>query len=132
VPEKPEESKIRVDSDWKQRAQETKKQISQEEETAEAGSPSRAALPPPTLATHLSQLITEAVVALGDLEHPVTKKQMKDLDLARYLIDTLDMLKQKTEGNRDEEENRMLEGALYNLRMRYVDTEGKTETGTES
>lgn len=124
--EKPDESEIHIDSDWKQRAQETKKQISEEEETDGAGSPSHPPLPPPTLATHLSQLITEAVVALGEVEHPVTKKRMQDLDLARYLIDTLDMLKVKTEGNRDGEEDRMLEGALYNLRMRYVDIEGKT------
>jgi hypothetical protein len=49
-----------------------------------------------------------------------TNKAEKNLSAAKQIIDTLSMLKDKTAGNRDAQENDLIEGALYELRMRYV------------
>jgi uncharacterized protein DUF1844 len=43
-----------------------------------------------------------------------------DLDGARAIIELLDVLKQKTEGRRTPEEEEILEGILYELRMEFV------------
>lgn len=46
-----------------------------------------------------------------------------DLPLARQTIDTLDMLVQKTRGNLDEDEAKLIQSVLYQLRMDYVRVE---------
>jgi hypothetical protein len=56
----------------------------------------------------------------GRFSDPVTKKSTKNLQAAKHTIDTMGMLKSKTEGNLDENEKNLLEGLLFELRMRYV------------
>jgi len=124
------EPKIHVDHDWKERAREERSLGDDAAGEAEArgvdeeGAGDDAALPPfpeATLATHVGQLVVEATVALGDMEHPVTRKTEPDFGLAKYLIDTLAMLRQKTEGNRDAVESRALDEALYRLQLRFLE-----------
>ncbi len=64
---------------------------------------------------------TQAMVALGVVPNPVTEKTEKDLVSAKYTIDLLEMLREKTEGNRTDEETKVLMGLLFDLRMRYVE-----------
>jgi len=45
----------------------------------------------------------------------------QNLDMARYAIDTLAMLQEKTAGNLTEDEKRLLDHVLYQARMNYVD-----------
>lgn len=77
----------------------------------------------------ISSLMMQAVSALGDIENPVTKKKEMNLSHAKFMIDTLVMLQDKTRNNLTKEESDMLDGFLYELRMRFVaknkDTEGK-------
>ena len=49
------------------------------------------------------------------------EKPAVDLGQAKHLIDLLEMLREKSEGNRTEEETKVLMGLLYDLRMRYVE-----------
>jgi len=65
-------------------------------------------------------LSTTALFHFGDFADPGTDKAEKNLPAAKQIIDTLAMLKDKTAGNRDANENDLIEGALYELRMRYV------------
>jgi hypothetical protein len=65
-------------------------------------------------------LSTTALFHFGDFADPGTNKAEKNLPAAKQIIDTLAMLKDKTTGNRDAQENDLIEGALYELRMRYV------------
>jgi len=65
-------------------------------------------------------LSTTALFHLGDFADPDVGKAEQNLPAAKQIIDTLAMLKDKTAGNRDENENSLIEGALYELRMRYV------------
>lgn len=69
----------------------------------------------------LSSLSMQALVALGEMAHPATGLAHEDLEQARYLIDVLGMLQEKTQGNLNQEEAAMLDGVLYELRMKYVE-----------
>jgi len=68
----------------------------------------------------VSGLAMDALIALGDVPHPVTKKQAANLEHARYLIDVLGILEEKTRNNLTVDEARLMKDALYQLRMRYM------------
>lgn len=65
-------------------------------------------------------LSTQAMVHFGDFPDPFSKQVRKNLPAAKHTIDTLGMLKTKTTGNLDQEEQRLLDEVLFELRMRYV------------
>ncbi len=71
-------------------------------------------------AVFLSSLSMQAMMALGELPIPGTDQRHEDLEQARYLIDMLGLLQQKTKGNLTLEEGQFLENALYELRLRYT------------
>jgi len=64
--------------------------------------------------------LMEAMIAFGEAENPITKKKEASIPHAKFLIDTLGMLQSKTKGNLTKDEQDMLEGMLYELRMRFV------------
>ena len=69
-------------------------------------------------------LITEPVAFyLGDEALP-DGRLMENLDMARLHIDLLDVLRQRTAGNLTADEQAVLEGLLYQLRVRYVQKRG--------
>ena len=68
----------------------------------------------------VSGLGMQALMCLGEIANPVTNKKEKNLNQARYIIDTIEMLKNKTEGNLTKEESNMMNSILYELRMKYV------------
>ncbi|OHE17196.1 MAG: hypothetical protein A2X96_05030 [Syntrophobacterales bacterium GWC2_56_13] len=65
-------------------------------------------------------LSTTAMYHFGDFPDPVTKETRRNLPAAKQTIDILTLLKTKTEGNLDEDEKQLLDGILYELRMRFV------------
>jgi len=78
----------------------------------------------------ITGLMMEAVIALGDLENPVTHKKEPNLQHAKILIDTLEMLKEKTKNNLSKDEDEAMSSILYDLRMRFVakaDSSGGTK-----
>ena len=60
---------------------------------------------------------------LGDVPMP-DGKSAQDLSLARYHIDLLEVVRQKSEGNLSSDEAAFLSDVLYRLRMRYVQKKG--------
>jgi len=70
--------------------------------------------------TFVFSLGTSAMYHFGDFPDPVTKKAERNLEAAKQTIDILAILKDKTKGNLSEDEERLLESLLYELRMRYV------------
>lgn len=68
---------------------------------------------------------TSALIGLGAAPDPVAGTQRVDIEQAQEAIETLLLLRAKTEGNRTEEESRLLEEILYDLQMRYVQTTRK-------
>lgn len=68
----------------------------------------------------ITTLSIQASIALGQLANPVTNKIEEDLLQAKFIIDTMGMLKDKTNGNLTEAESNLLETVLYELRMHYI------------
>ena len=71
-------------------------------------------------AAFVYSLNTQALLFMGKIPNPISKKYEKDLGTAKYLIDTIDMLSKKTKGNLDENETKLIENILYDLRMAYI------------
>ncbi len=71
-------------------------------------------------ATFIYSLNTQALLFMGKIPNPISKKYEKDIGTAKYLIDTIDMLSKKTKGNLDENEAKLIENVLYDLRMAYI------------
>ncbi len=68
----------------------------------------------------LFSLVHTAIIQLGDVEDPIKKGVSENLEGARHMIETLELLQEKTKGNLDQLEQQYLEGALFDLRMRYM------------
>ena len=64
---------------------------------------------------------TAAMQQMGKLQNPITKKVERNLDQARFSIDMLEMIQNRTRNNLSENENKFLEHTLYELRMNYLD-----------
>lgn len=73
---------------------------------------------------HVFHLASQVGIALGETENPISGERGTDLAVARFLIDTLAMLEEKTRGNRTQEEELYMQGVLTNLRMAYVSKSG--------
>ncbi len=63
---------------------------------------------------------TSAVLHFGEFPDPVSGKQEQNLPMAKHTIDILNMLRDKTSGNLEAEEEKLLSDLLYQLRMKYV------------
>ena len=113
-----EESKIIVDEDWKSQAQAEKERLASEPAGA-AGGDARS-IPEASFATLVSGIVTQILFALGAIEDPQTRQRYRDLPMAKHQIDMLAILEQKTQGNLTDEEKKLLDNALYEVRMAYV------------
>jgi len=126
--------KIVVDEDWKAQAQEEKRRLAEQERATRAPSPvggrmDQAApgaagatreLPPASFATLVSSVVTQILFALGAFPDPQTGRRYRNLALAKHHIDVLGILEEKTKGNLTPEEKQLLDGALYEVRMAFV------------
>lgn len=91
----------------------------------------KSGLPEASFPSLILTLAAGALQYMGLVENPVTKGRDKDMKLAKHTIDTLTMLKKKTKGNLQEEEKRLLEELLYDLRTKYVRAKGEEEDSKE-
>ena len=122
----------KVDESWKEQAEQEKHTAA----TAKGEVPPGPAAPAEDVVTgpegvpqarfdlFVSGLAMEALIALGDMPHPVTRKQTTNLGQAKYLVDLLGILEEKTAGNLSVDEERLLKDTLYQLRMRYLSKGG--------
>jgi hypothetical protein len=84
----------------------------------------RGPLPEVHFATFIISLSSSALMHLGEIPELESQKSVVDLPLAKQIIDTLAMLQEKTRGNLDPDENRLMNSVLYDLRLRYVQKSG--------
>lgn len=127
-----DDKKIIVDEDWKSRVTAEKEAATRGQATSAAevssGEPaasggSSAELPPMPAASFemlVTTLATEAMIGLGQFPHPMTGKMHLDAAQARYAIDMLEMLSEKTKGNLTPGEERGMRDLLHQLRMAFV------------
>jgi hypothetical protein len=128
-----EQPSLHIDTDWKTQAQEEKRKLAeQEKKRAAEGAPAAASagkapagrrgareLPPASFSTLVQSLMTQALFYLGDLSMQGAEPTI-NLDMAKHQLDTLAVLEEKTKNNLAPEEQRLLDGGLYEVRMRYV------------
>jgi ABC-type hemin transport system ATPase subunit len=77
-------------------------------------------LPPLDFSSIVFPFYTQALVKLGLMEDPLKKTAEENLEFAKRLIDILDLLKDRTKGNLNGEEEKFLESCLLQLKMNYM------------
>ena len=124
--EKKDEKKIIIDEDWKQQAQKEKETLAAKEEAEKKKTPPsrHGPLPKGDFAALVSMLVTQALFAMGLVQVEGQEGKEPDLELAKYSIDMLETISEKTKGNLSEEEKKILENTLGQVRMAYVKLAG--------
>jgi hypothetical protein len=85
---------------------------------------------PADFGSFVVSLGTNCMINLGRIEHPETGKTYADLESAMHTIEIIEMLEEKTEGNLDTEEQKLIESLLYDLRTAYVQEKKKAQGPT--
>ncbi len=146
----PDEPKIIIDESWKAQVAREREEAARKaaEQAQEPVTPAAAPAGPATAAEHaavpmdnegdyepldgeeevleasfvtlVASLATQAMFALGVMAAPGTRQVMVNLDQAKFTIDTLVILRDKTKGNLDAEEGANLDEALAELQRLYV------------
>jgi hypothetical protein len=65
-------------------------------------------------------LNASSLIHMGEIPDPHLRERHVDISAAKHTIDILELLKEKTVGNLDEGEDKLLDDILYNLRLKYV------------
>lgn len=125
-----------VDESWKEQASEERDQLAdgettqKEPEKATASKPEHPGMDSSgtedvhdfevNFLNYVTSLGFQAMIFMGEIPHPVTNQTEENLAQAKFLIDTLVMLKEKTAGNLNGQESSILESSIYELQMKYV------------
>ncbi|NIS61524.1 MAG: DUF1844 domain-containing protein [Proteobacteria bacterium] len=120
-PKEPEGDEARARG--KKREKEAEKKEERKEQREE-GQRQEVPLPEVTFSNFVFSLTTQALIQLGEIQDPESKRAMKSLPLAKQTIDLIGMLREKTSGNLTKEEEALIDNALYDLRIRYVKASG--------
>jgi hypothetical protein len=132
------EFSLHVDTDWKKQAQEEKRKLA-EEQAKKAAAPAPAGtssmtpadprgvaagarkgrrdLPAAGFGTLVNSIMTQVLYYLGDLGQG---EAAQNLDMAKYQLDTLGVIEEKTAGNLLPDEQKLLDAALYETRTRFI------------
>lgn len=73
-----------------------------------------------SFSTLAMSIASSAAMSLGLAPNPHTGQMEKDRDMARFNIDLLIMLKEKTKGNLADDEQKFLDGVIADLQVRFV------------
>ena len=124
--------KIIIDEDWKSQVAAERESLAHDKpQPAEMASHAHE-LPPASLELLLTSLATEAMIALGQLPNLGSQRIETNLEQARYAIDMLQVLEDKTKGNLTTEEAGALKDLLHQLRLMFVAVQqqsAKTQAG---
>ena len=117
--------KIIIDEDWKSQVAAEREAMEKQAPAEDSAPATKAAqgpgeIPPASFEMLLTSLATEAMMSMGQMPIPGIEQPEVNLPQAQYVIDTLYVLQEKTEGNLSTEETALLEDLLHQLRMMYV------------
>jgi hypothetical protein len=121
-----EEKKIIIDEDWKNQVAAEREALAEdptplEDPTSREESLGHAhELPPASLELLLTSLATEAMISLGQMPSFGSQQLEVNLEQARYAIDMLQVLEDKTKGNVTPDEAGALKDLLHQLRLMFV------------
>ena len=74
-----------------------------------------------------TSLVSQAWMQLGKIKNPISDKIETNLEAASLTIDMLSMLIEKTKGNISDEEVKILEQSINELRMNYITSKENAE-----
>ncbi len=106
------QGKVNKESEKAEKEEDKEKEIEKEKASAP--------LPEISFSSFLLSLSSSTLLHLGEIADPQSGGKKKDLALAKQSIDIISLLKDKTKGNLTQEEEKLLEHLLYDLRMRFV------------
>lgn len=127
-----ESPKIIIDEDWKSQVAKEKQlgdqpagdQIVGDQAavsaTDSAADDALSSPPPASIESLVSMLFSQTLAALGQFPMGDGEEMKINKPLAKYFIDTLELLGNKTNGNLSEEETKLISDTLHGLRMAYV------------
>lgn len=104
----------------------SKKPPEPEEPTQPAAEPEDVPLPAPDLLFLCSTMYMQALVSLGLLASPASGQTKIHIHQAKHAIDTLEMLREKTEGNRTADETAAIDNMLHELRLAFIHVQQTT------
>lgn len=81
---------------------------------------------------YISVLTNSGMQHLGKIMNPLTGKMEKNLEAAEGVIELLSMLKQKTKGNLNDTEEKVISDGIANLQLNYADEINRAEKEKES
>ncbi len=81
----------------------------------------RQVLPPLDFSSLVLPFFSQALLALSESQGQEKHEASGSLELAKRLIDLLDLLKERTKGNLEPAETKFLESSLTQLKMAYLE-----------
>ena len=120
-----EKPKIIVDEDWKSQVERERQEADadpQEQQQTANQQAGPGELPPASFEVLLSTIGTQAMAAMGHLPDPETGQPRVYLEFAKLQVDLLGVLAEKTKGNLTDDEQKMMDDSLHQLRMLFVAT----------
>lgn len=75
--------------------------------------------------TLIASFTTSGMISLGKIPNPMTNKIEADLEHAKYAIDMLVMLQEKTKGNLSADEDKVLKNAIGDLQVNFLHEKSK-------
>ena len=130
------EKEKHVDESWKESVETEKKSL--EGDQADPSVESEAQKPAPkgqeddfqlSFINYISSLTFQALIFLGEIPHPGEGNKIEsNLVQAKFVIDTLIILRDKTKGNLTQEEDNLLNASIYELQVKYVEHSKKKGT----
>lgn len=117
-----ETPKLHIDMDWKAQAQAEKERLAKEEAEREQkrGPAGSGEMPPADFKSLVGLLASQAMMGLGMFADQKSGRVIVDLEGARFNIDLLGVIEEKTKGNLENEEAEELKQLVQELRQRYV------------
>ncbi len=113
-----EKTKEKTEEGIEEKTEEKKSEEQKEEKKTEAA---QEILPPLDFSSLILPFYTQALIKLGLVTDPFSDKEGENLDLAKRLIDLLDLFKEKTEGNLKPDEEKFLVACIHQLKMAYME-----------
>ncbi len=113
-----EKTKEKTEEGIEEKTEEKKSEEKKDEKKTEAA---QEILPPLDFSSLILPFYTQALIKLGLVTDPFSDKEGENLDLAKRLIDLLDLFKEKTEGNLKPDEEKFLVACIHQLKMAYME-----------
>ncbi len=113
-----EKAKEKKDERIEEKTEEKKSEEKTEKKKTEAA---QEILPPLDFSSLILPFYTQALIKLGLATDPFSDKEGENLELAKRLIDLLDLFKERTKGNLKSDEEKFLIACLHQLKMAYME-----------